>query len=118
MDDRLQRAICARIKQARTTAGLTQQEMADLLDLTLRGYQNYEDDRVPFKRISDIARLTKTDERWLLYGGEAASQDDFREALAVVLDLLRSIDSHLVRIEQAIPALPKPRSRASKQRQP
>lgn len=103
MDVQLQREICARIKEARNRAGLTQQEMADLLDLTLRGYQNYEVERVPFRRLGEIARLTGVEESWLLYGGGARAQGEMVEAVATMIDLLRSIDQHLVRIEQAMP---------------
>lgn len=104
MEAKVQKEICARIKEARMQAGFTQQEMADLLDLTLRGYQNYENERVPFRRIGEIARLTRVEERWLLYGGGAMAQAEQLEALATVVDLLHSIDEHLVRIERAMPA--------------
>ena len=104
MEPKRQRQICERIQEARVVAGYTQQEMADLLDLTLRGYQNYEHERVPFGRLTEIAKLTNVEETWLLYGDEARSQDDLREALATLVDLVRSVDQRLARIEQAIPS--------------
>lgn len=72
MDERLQAEICARIQQARIEAGFTQQEAADTLGLTLRGYQNYESVRVPFRRLGDIASTFGVSEPWLLRGQSAA----------------------------------------------
>lgn len=68
MDAKLQADICARIKLARTEAGYTQAEMADLLGMTLRGYQNYESNRVPFRWLDKIAELTGKTAEWLLRG--------------------------------------------------
>lgn len=60
--------ITARIKQARNEAGLTQPEIADLLDVAPRTYQNYEADRVPWGLINDIAKITGKTAQWLLHG--------------------------------------------------
>lgn len=68
VDAYLERQICARIKQARKASGLTQEDMANLLNVTTRAYQNYERDRAPFRRLSEIARLTGVDQEWLLRG--------------------------------------------------
>src|SRR5690349_7984096 len=68
LDPQEEREICARIKQARKEKGLTQQEMADLLNVEKRTYQNYEDYRVPFKLLDKIAKLTDKPQEWLLYG--------------------------------------------------
>jgi transcriptional regulator with XRE-family HTH domain len=68
MDAHLQAQICARIKQARIEAGYTQEEMADLLAMTMRGYQNYESNRVPFRQLDKIAELTNVTQMWLLRG--------------------------------------------------
>lgn len=113
MEENRRKQICARIKDARRVAGYTQPEMADLLGLTLRGYQNYEDERVPFGRLTEIAKLTNVEERWLLYGvSEKEPQDDLREGLSTLVDLVRSVDQRLARIEQAIPAPPRSRQQA------
>jgi transcriptional regulator with XRE-family HTH domain len=68
MDAHLQRQICARIKLARVEAGYTQDEMASLLNMTMRGYQNYESTRVPFRHLEKIADLTNVSQMWLLRG--------------------------------------------------
>jgi DNA-binding XRE family transcriptional regulator len=54
LDEREEREICARIKQARIEAGLTQQQVSDLLHIEKRTYQNYEDYRVPFRSLEEI----------------------------------------------------------------
>ena len=108
MEEGRSKEICARIKEARRLAGYTQPEMADLLGLTLRGYQNYESERVPFGRLIEIAKLTNVEEQWLLYGVTPAPQDDLREGLSALVELLCSVDQRLARIEQAM--LEPPRS--------
>lgn len=74
MDEHLQLQICERIKQARKAAGLTQEDMASLMNVTPRAYQNYERNRVPFRRLGDIARLTGSEQEWLLRGDSAQSE--------------------------------------------
>jgi transcriptional regulator with XRE-family HTH domain len=69
VDAYLQAQICARIRQARIEAGFTQEEIADLLHMTMRGYQNYEKDRVPWRALDKIAELTNVTQEWLLRGG-------------------------------------------------
>lgn len=71
----LQRQICERIRQARKAAGLTQEDMAGLLNVTTRAYQNYERERVPFRRLSEIARLTSVEQEWLLRGDPQTEAD-------------------------------------------
>ena len=69
----LQKAeISARIRQSRLEAGLTQPEMAELLDVTLRTYQNYEGDRVPWDLMGRISDITGRSLRWLLHGEDDA----------------------------------------------
>lgn len=84
MDARLQAEICARIKQARVEAGFTLQEAADTLGVTLRAWQNYEANRVPFRSLSRIAEITGVAESWLLRGG-----DEEVDAVSVEQILLR-----------------------------
>jgi transcriptional regulator with XRE-family HTH domain len=106
MDQRLQAEICARIKQARETAGFTQEEIADLLNMTPRGYQNYESVRVPFRRLGEIARITNVAESWLLHGGSPeqqmpeAQQALLRDVAAGVEQLERFAAEALSRLER------------------
>lgn len=73
----LERAeISARIKEARLTAGLTQDELADLLDVQQRSVANYESVRVPWRLIDKIAEVTGRTVEWLLYGRDPADVTD------------------------------------------
>lgn len=102
MDAHLQRQICARIKLARKEAGFTQQEMADLLAMTLRGYQNYESDRPPWRELDKIAELTNVTQVWLLRGdlpGENGASPPTYEA---VLERLGQIEESVESLRQVV----------------
>jgi transcriptional regulator with XRE-family HTH domain len=94
VDAYLERQICERIKQARKTAGLTQEDMANLLGVTTRAYQNYERDRVPFRLLTRIADVTNVEERWLLHG--PPTEDDLARA-----ELLRQVADGVATIERS-----------------
>lgn len=68
VDAYLERAVCARIKQARVEAGFTQEDFAGLLNVTVRAVGNYESRRVPWRRLEDIAKLTGVTQEWILRG--------------------------------------------------
>jgi transcriptional regulator with XRE-family HTH domain len=58
-----------RIKQARVEAGLTQDELADLVGVGMRQIQYYEaGESDPYRRIDKIAEVTNTTAGWLLHG--------------------------------------------------
>jgi transcriptional regulator with XRE-family HTH domain len=106
MDAHLQRQICARIKLARVEAGYTQDEMASLLNMTMRGYQNYESNRVPFKHLEKIAELTNVTQMWLLRGdlpGAGAMPPSNGDA--AVLERLDGLERSVESLRQAILAL-------------
>jgi transcriptional regulator with XRE-family HTH domain len=115
VDAYLQRQICERIKQARKGAGFTQEEMASLLGITQRGYQNYESERVPFRRLGEIARLTDVEQEWLLRGeqaetpGQAGLLRDVASGVEALerssRDVLARLDESLVRLGQIEAAL-------------
>ena len=106
MDARLQRDICSRIQQARKEAGYTQQEMADLLGMTMRGYQNYESTRVPFRWLDKIAELTGKSQEWLLRGDLEAATPSLTPAVVVDrLDQLeQSVESLRLLVVEALDA--------------
>lgn len=73
-------AISIRMGQSREQAGLTQPEIADLLHppVHFRSVQDWESPRkrvVPFDRLDEWARLTKSTREWLIYGEEAIEGD-------------------------------------------
>lgn len=89
VDAYLEQQICARIKQARVEAGFTQEDMAALLNVTTRAWQNYEHIRVPFRRLAEIAKLSGVTQEWLLHGDAPESQtlaDRLRELEATVAE--------------------------------
>lgn len=91
----LQRAeITARIRQARMEAGLTQPEMAQLLDVGQRAYQNYESERVPWDLMGRIADVTGRSLRWLLHGeDEDEPSMEVMQRLAAIQQRLDSLAS-------------------------
>ena len=90
MDAHLEKQICARIKQARKAAGFTQEDFANLLNVTTRTWQNYERDRVPFRRLGEIARLTSVQQEWLVRGDQKESDP------TPVLDRLEELQALVV----------------------
>lgn len=104
MDAYLEEQICQRIKQARKEAGFTQEEIAHLLDVGLRTYQNYEHDRVPFRLMTRIAELTQVREIWLLHGDPAGEVQAQAEQLLDVAEGVKQIELALARILPQIDA--------------
>lgn len=74
--------IVKRIEQARIESGLSQEEMAALLEVANRTYWNYENNRVPYKLMGRIAEVTGRSLRWLLHG-----EDDAEPSMQVMLQL-------------------------------
>lgn len=83
------RQVCARIREARTGAGLTLQQMSDLLEVHVRSYQDYERDVIPYRHIGRIAEATQTSVRWLLSGVDE-------------LQLLQKMGEALTQLEQGM----------------
>lgn len=83
-------AISLRLGESLKLAGITQQEMADLLQLHKRSIEDYTSPRIstiPLDRLDEWARITRTTKEWLLHGDEAklASPEEvqaLREAVA------------------------------------
>jgi len=97
----LQKAeIPARIKQARKEAGMTQNELAALLQVQPRTYQNYELDRVPWNLMNEIAAATGKSAEWLLHGDGVVERRPTPELFAPrdIERLERKIDLTLTRL--------------------
>lgn len=71
--------IGARIAAARKQAGLTQEELGDLIGLSTRSVQGYEaGDVPPYKHLDKISEVVRRSVGWLLHGEteiEGASND-------------------------------------------
>lgn len=64
-----------RIKQARTEAGFTQDQLGDLIGVGMRQVQYYEaDESDPYRKLARIAEVTGKSIGWLLHG-EAIEED-------------------------------------------
>lgn len=80
--------ICQRVKQARVEAGLTQEELADLLNVGQRTVANYESVRVPWRYLAKIGEVTGRTQEWLLRGDADAEPADDLAALAKAVEQL------------------------------
>lgn len=82
-------AVCRRIALARSGSGLTREGLARSLsactglDVSARDVRRFERWRVPWQLLDEIARLTGTSPRWLLYG-EGPGPEAAPEATASV----------------------------------
>jgi|SRR6516165_10377803 transcriptional regulator with XRE-family HTH domain len=94
-----QREINERIREARKGAGLTQPQMADLLAVAPRTYQNYEKDRVPWRLMGKISDVTGRSLRWLLHG-----EDDAEPSMEIMQRIGR-LELGQERIEAKLDAL-------------
>lgn len=102
--------ISERIKTARVQAGLTQEELADLLHVRARTIANYEADRVPWRLLDKIAEFTGVSQQWLLHGIAASEPDaKYEQILARLESLEKRLDAGsqqtadaLARLEEAI----------------
>lgn len=100
-------ALCARVKKAREQAGLTELEIAEMLDppVTDRTIRNYETVRPPFRYLRQWAEITRVDYDFLLRGevspaeAAAAEADGNRALLLQVLEKLDRIESRLEELE-------------------
>lgn len=108
--------IGARLKHARHEAGLTQEEMADLVGVSTRSWQGYEGgDVVPYRHMGRIAEITRRSVAWLIHGDtdEVSHDPDemqrLREELATEIARLRGLNDDLeAELKPARPARKRP----------
>lgn len=104
-----------RLAQARREAGLTQEELAELVGVTTRSVQGYEAGSVvPYRHLRQLEAATNKPTGWLLYGDDGPSPPvgDVVERLA---HLVEQIAEDAERIAQAVERLERGRGR---QREP
>lgn len=103
-------AIGARIQKAREQAGLRQEDLADLLDVSTRTIQNYEGGATkPFRLLNEIARVLHVPTETLLHGDPDAPNPDRLEEVAAEVAALRA---DVRRIHELVQSLLEDRSRA------
>jgi transcriptional regulator with XRE-family HTH domain len=99
-------AISRRLAQARKQAGLTQRELGDAMQLHFRSVQNYEswkDDRIPFARLDEWAKVTGTSKEWLLHGEQPLLTS--AERLDAIEDELRRLTGEMEKVSELLPAV-------------
>lgn len=90
--------IGARIAAARKEAGLTQEELADLVGVSTRSLQGYESGAViPYRHMAKIADVAQRPVAWLLHGDEAEDEATNSERLARIEAQLAEIRGLLAR---------------------
>jgi transcriptional regulator with XRE-family HTH domain len=90
----------SRIKQARTEAGLTQDELSDLVGVGLRQIQYYEaGESNPYRTLRRIAEATGRNVGWLLHGDPATAADEG------AVEAVASIDHRLEELAAAVARL-------------
>jgi transcriptional regulator with XRE-family HTH domain len=102
-------AITARLRRSREEAGLTQHELAELLEVHFRSIQNYESPKqrqVPFDRLDEWARITGRTKEWLLHGDEplvglASAEERFDR----IEEELRRVVEEMERISEVLPEI-------------
>lgn len=90
--------IARRIAQARKAAGLTQPELADILQVHFRTLQTWERGKkpvVPFDRLDEIAKATGATKEWLLHGDESPGGSADYTALAAEVGEIREAVNRL-----------------------
>lgn len=75
--------IGARIASARKQAGLTQEELGDLVGVSTRSLQGYEAGHiVPYRHLGKISEVVNRPVGWLLHGEEAEDDPSNAERLS------------------------------------
>ena len=90
--------IGARIATARREAGLTQEELADLVGVSTRSLQGYEaGDVVPYRHLGKIGEVIHRSVGWLLHGEEDDSEQTNAERFARIESQLAELRGMLAR---------------------
>lgn len=90
------KSIGKRIQQARKEAGLTQDQLADLVDVSKRSIQDYESGvTIPYKHLHAIGLVVKRPTDWFLHGEPEAQAAASPEELARIDARLETLEADL-----------------------
>lgn len=81
-------AIGARIRRARLEAGMKQEDLAARVGVIARSIQNYENGRIPWRKLNEISDALDRPKEWILYAGGTDS-----EPTGDVSEILRRLDA-------------------------
>ena len=103
MDDReTRRRIGAKIAQARKEHGLTQEDFAKQLGVTVRSLQNYESGAVvPYRHFRQMELVTNKRSGWFLHTDQA----DGTAAVHAMSELREQMSSHFAQLEESLRVL-------------
>lgn len=97
-----------RIAQARReNDAMTQEQLAELLDVSTRAVQNYEAGiTIPWKHFSRLEHIFKKDLTWFLHGESPTSDegDDRLDELVRKVDLLLDVVGRLLALQAGVEA--------------
>lgn len=109
--------ISRRIREARDRAGLTREELSEILKCHIRSVDGWENPRqhtLPFDRMADIAEITGVSVGWLMQGDEGPEQV-LLATLERVAESLENLVARVEALELAVNAsLQKPSGRAKR----
>ena len=97
-----------RIGRAREISGMTGEEAAVQLGVTLETWENWEADREEPRanRLAMLAGFLNVSASWLLYGiGESPSSGDYSEVLAELEERLAFVEENHAKTAEAIEAM-------------
>lgn len=99
------REIGARITEARNAAGMKQRELAELLGVSERSIQAYEQgETIPWRFGHDLERVFNRSMGWFWYGRDEISSNA-EDLLQLVLTEVRSIRAELAALKSEVERL-------------
>lgn len=99
-----------RIAEARTLAGLTQEDLAEMASFSKRSLQDYETGvTIPYRHMREISRLLGREVEWFLNGDPPADPHD-HPGEPGVMDVLERLEARLSTVEELLTELLRSRS--------
>jgi transcriptional regulator with XRE-family HTH domain len=92
-------AISQRIREARTQSGLTQRQLADVLEVHVRTIENYERGEINYRTLGAIAAATGRQVEWILHGEDGlAGNPATAEQIRLLRDEVTAIREQVERM--------------------